>query len=44
MLFKHSAEIPVERFLLEQEIAMCVISHDVHFVQKLGITKRLTLK
>ncbi|MFA6435855.1 MAG: ABC-F family ATP-binding cassette domain-containing protein [Candidatus Gracilibacteria bacterium] len=34
----------LERFLLEQEIAMCVISHDVHFVQKLGITKTLTLR
>lgn len=33
----------LESFLVDQEIAMCVISHDVHFIKKLGITKVLKL-
>ncbi len=34
----------LERFLLEQEVAMGIISHDTHFVKKIGITKTLRLK
>ncbi|MFA5855647.1 MAG: ABC-F family ATP-binding cassette domain-containing protein [Candidatus Gracilibacteria bacterium] len=34
----------LEHFLLEQNIAMCIISHDTHFVKKLGITKILRLQ
>ncbi len=34
----------LERFLLEQEVAMCIISHDAHFVKKVGVTKKITLR
>ncbi|MFA5789348.1 MAG: ATP-binding cassette domain-containing protein, partial [Candidatus Gracilibacteria bacterium] len=34
----------LERFLLEQGVGMCIISHDAHFVRKLGITKILKLR
>ena len=34
----------LERFLLEQGVAMCIISHDAHFVKKLGINKTLKLR
>jgi ATP-binding cassette subfamily F protein uup len=34
----------LERFLLEQEVAMCIISHDAHFVKKIGVTKKITLR
>ncbi|MFA5792690.1 MAG: ABC-F family ATP-binding cassette domain-containing protein [Candidatus Gracilibacteria bacterium] len=34
----------LERFLLEQGVAMCIISHDSHFVKKIGITKMLKLQ
>ncbi|MBP9718441.1 ABC-F family ATP-binding cassette domain-containing protein [Candidatus Gracilibacteria bacterium] len=33
----------LERFLLEQEIAMCIISHDQYFIDKIGITRELKL-
>lgn len=34
----------LERFLLEQKIAMCIISHDQYFVDKIGITRTLELE
>lgn len=34
----------LERFLLEQDVAMVIISHDSYFVSKIGITRTLTLK
>ncbi len=34
----------LERFLLDQEIAMILISHDRYFVNKVGITKTLKLR
>jgi ATP-binding cassette, subfamily F, member 3 len=33
----------LERFLLEQDVAMCVISHDTYFTRKIGITRTLEL-
>lgn len=33
----------LERFLMEQEVALVVISHDQYFIDKLGITYRLEL-
>jgi ATPase subunit of ABC transporter with duplicated ATPase domains len=33
----------LESFLLEQDTAMCVISHDTYFTQKIGITRTLEL-
>ncbi len=34
----------LERFLMEQNVAMAVISHDQYFIQKLGITHTLELR
>ncbi len=34
----------LERFLLEQGIAMVIISHDTHFLKKIGITNKVTLR
>jgi len=34
----------LERFLLEQNVAMCIISHDTYFIDKIGITKTVELK
>ena len=34
----------LERFLMEQEVAMCIISHDRYFVEKLGMTDVIELK
>jgi ATP-binding cassette subfamily F protein 3 len=34
----------LERFLLDQEVAMVLISHDSYFVKKVGITKTLKLR
>jgi ATPase subunit of ABC transporter with duplicated ATPase domains len=34
----------LERFLLEQNLAMCIISHDTYFVEKIGITRVIELK
>lgn len=33
----------LERFLLEQDIAMCIVSHDTYFIDKIGVTKVLEL-
>jgi ATPase subunit of ABC transporter with duplicated ATPase domains len=33
----------LERFLLEQDVAMCVISHDRYFIDKIGITRTIEL-
>lgn len=33
----------LERFLADQEIAMIIISHDKYFVNKIGVTKRVSL-
>lgn len=33
----------LERFLLEQDIAMCIISHDAYFLDKIGITRVIEL-
>ena len=33
----------LERFLLEQELAMVIISHDTYFVKKIGITRTIKL-
>lgn len=33
----------LERFLLEQDVAMCIISHDTYFIDKIGITKTIEL-
>jgi ATPase subunit of ABC transporter with duplicated ATPase domains len=33
----------LERFLMEQEVAMCVVSHDAYFIDKIGITRRVEL-
>jgi ATP-binding cassette subfamily F protein 3 len=33
----------LEHFLMEQEVAMCVISHDTYFIDKIGITRRVEL-
>lgn len=33
----------LERFLLEQEVAMCVISHDAYFIKKIGIDRTIEL-
>ncbi len=33
----------LERFLVEQEIAMCIISHDQYFIEKIGITRVIEL-
>jgi ATP-binding cassette subfamily F protein 3 len=34
----------LERFLLEQNVAMCIISHDTYFIDKIGITRTVELK
>lgn len=34
----------LEHFLLEQNVAMCIISHDTHFIKKLEIKKILKLR
>jgi ATPase subunit of ABC transporter with duplicated ATPase domains len=34
----------LERFLLDQDVAMVIISHDAYFVSKIGITRTLTLQ
>jgi len=34
----------LERFLMEQGVAMAIVSHDTHFVNKIGITQTLSLK
>ncbi len=33
----------LERFLLEQGVAMCMVSHDNHFVDKMNINKTISL-
>jgi ATPase subunit of ABC transporter with duplicated ATPase domains len=33
----------LEKFLLEQEIAMAIVSHDRYFIDKIGITKTIEL-
>jgi ATP-binding cassette subfamily F protein 3 len=33
----------LERFLLEQEVAMCIVSHDTYFIEKIQITRRIEL-
>lgn len=33
----------LERFLVEQEIAMCIISHDQYFIDRIGITRVIEL-
>jgi ATP-binding cassette subfamily F protein 3 len=33
----------LERFLVEQEIAMCIISHDQYFIERIGITRTIEL-
>lgn len=33
----------LERFLLEQDRAMCIVSHDTYFIDKIGITKVVEL-
>jgi len=34
----------LERFLIEQDVAMCIISHDTYFIEKIGITRTVELK
>lgn len=34
----------LERFLIDQDVAMCVISHDLYFVDKIKITKIISLQ
>jgi len=34
----------LERFLLEQDVAICIISHDAYFIDKTGITRTIELK
>ena len=34
----------LERFLLEQDRAMCIVSHDTYFIDKIGITKVVELQ
>lgn len=33
----------LEKFLLEQNVAMCIISHDTYFIDKIGITRTIEL-
>jgi len=33
----------LENFLLQQEVAMCIISHDSYFIEKIGITNAVEL-
>lgn len=33
----------LERFLMQEERALCVVSHDEYFIQKIGITKTVEL-
>jgi ATP-binding cassette subfamily F protein 3 len=33
----------LERFLVNQDVAMCIISHDTYFIDKLGITRTIEL-
>jgi ATPase subunit of ABC transporter with duplicated ATPase domains len=33
----------LENFLMQQEVAMCIISHDTYFIDKIGITNRVEL-
>jgi ATP-binding cassette subfamily F protein uup len=33
----------LERFLLDQDVAMCIISHDTYFIDKIRITKTIEL-
>jgi ATPase subunit of ABC transporter with duplicated ATPase domains len=34
----------LEKFLLEQEVAMAIVSHDQYFIDKIGVTKVIELK
>ncbi len=34
----------LERFLVNQSVAMCIISHDTYFIDKIGITRTIELE